>query len=509
MRLFTAQAMREADQRAVALGYPSLVLMDAAGRRTAKRLLQHFPGRKIVVLCGKGNNGGDGLVAARWLAHWGHEVSVYAADGQEGDAAIARQALRAHGLNLEALAAWRPEAHTVVLDALFGTGLRGPLEGFYAELVERINQSGLPVVAVDLPSGLPYQPHVRADLTVALAGLKHEHLFYPHRAACGRILLDSIGMPPQALENPQLPELLAHNSLSPLLPVRPGNAHKGSVGRVLVVGGYHSYTGAPSLAALGAYRSGAGLVTVAYPADCDLQPPLEAVRLPLFEWNTANLQTARAEAVAVGMGAGEGGVEAALAALGLALPTVLDADALHERVLQAYARAGRPTILTPHPGEASRLMGVPSEQIARFPLEAAQSLAQRYPGLVVVLKGGPTVLAWRPPGSSEARLAVNSTGNPQMATGGMGDVLAGVMAALLAAGLSAWDAARLGVYLHGLAGDLARKTGLLAHEVAHALPTALEQLQGAQVRDFWEPGYDGPPATARSSPASTEGHRPQ
>ncbi|GIW26229.1 MAG: bifunctional NAD(P)H-hydrate repair enzyme [Meiothermus sp.] len=501
--------MREADQKAVNLGYPSLLLMDTAGRQTAKQLLQHFTGRKIVVLCGKGNNGGDGLVAARWLHHWGLEVAVYAADGQQGDAAIARQALLAHGLDIAPLSAWKPEAHAVILDALFGTGLRGPLEGFYAELVEQINQSGLPVVAVDLPSGLPYEPHIRADLTIALAGLKEEHLFYPHRAACGRILLDSIGMPPKALENPRLPELLCHKTLRPLLPVRPGNAHKGSVGRVLVVGGYRSYTGAPSLAALGAYRTGAGLVTVAYPEGCDVQPLLEAVRLPLFEWNTALLQRARAEAVAVGMGAGEGGAEAALAALGLARPTVLDADALHEQVLQAYARSGLPTVITPHPGEAGRLLGLSAEQIGRLPLEAAQSLARRYPGLVVVLKGGPTVLAWTPPGATEARLAVNSTGNPSMATGGMGDVLAGVIAALLAAGLSAWDAACLGVYLHGLAGDLEGRVGLLAHEVAEALPKAAERLRMGLVRDFWEPGFYGCLATTHSSPASTERHKPQ
>jgi NAD(P)H-hydrate epimerase len=492
VRLYTAQAMRDADQKATELGYPGLVLMDTAGRRSAKRLLQHFEGRKTAVLCGRGNNGGDGLVAARWLWAWGREVAVYAAEGQEGDAATARQALLAHGLKIEPLTAWKPETHTVVLDALFGTGLRGPLEGFYAGLVEEVTASGLPVVAVDIPSGLPHKPHIRADLTIALAGLKNEHLFYPHRAACGRILLDSIGMPPRALENPDLPELLCHPAMRPLLPVRTGDAHKGSVGRVLVAGGYRSYTGAPSLAALGAYRAGAGLVTVAYPADCEVQPPQEAVRLPLFDWNVASLQMARAEAVAVGMGAGEGGVEAALAALGLNRPTVLDAEALDLRVLQAYARAGLPTVLTPHPGEASRLLGLPSEQIARFPLEAAQTLARRYPGLVVVLKGGPTVLAFVP---SDARspapfLAVNGTGNPTMATGGMGDVLAGVIAALMAAGRTAWDAARLGVYLHGLAGDLVTKTGLLAHEVAEALPEAIEGLRLGMVRDFWEPGSD-------------------
>lgn len=489
MRLYTAQAMREADRKATELGYPSLLLMDTAGRRSAKRLLQYFGGRKAVVLCGKGNNGGDGLVAARWLKVWGAEVEVFAAEGQAGDAALARQALQAHGIAIRPLEEWQPERNTVILDALFGTGLRGPLEGPYARLVEQINTSGLPVVAIDLPSGLPYSPHVQASLTVALAGLKNEHLFYPHRAACGRILIDNLGMPPEALRNEALPELLHRAQMQKLLPKRAGNAHKGSVGRVLVVGGYLSYTGAPSLAALGAYRTGAGLVTVAYPADCAVQPPLEAVRLPLLEWNTANLQRGRAEAVAVGMGAGDGGVQAALAALGPKRPTVLDADALHERVLQAYSEAALPTVITPHPGEASRLLGLPSEQVARFPLEAAQTLAKRYPGLVVALKGGPTVLAWQPQGgpTSTPQLAVNSTGNPHMATGGMGDVLSGVIAALLAAGLSPWEAARLGVYLHGLAGDLAGKPGLLAHEVAEALPVAIEQLQAGGIRDFWEP----------------------
>jgi len=486
MRLYTAQAMREADLRAMALGYPSLLLMEAAGRQVAQRLLEHFGGRAIAVLCGKGNNGGDGLAAARWLAHWGHEVAVYAAEGQAGDAATMRQALLAHGQEIAPLSAWEPRPHTVVLDALFGTGLRGPLTGVYAALVERVGQSGLPVVAVDLPSGLPYAPHLRADLTVALAGLKNEHVFYPHRAACGRIVLEPIGMPSEALENPHLPELLCGASLRTLWPTRPGNAHKGSVGRVLVLGGYRSYTGAPSLAALGAYRSGAGLVTVAYPADCAVNPPLEVVRLPLQEWRADQLQTVRAEAVAVGMGAGAGGPEAALAALELRKPTVLDADALQEPVLRAYAKAGRPAVLTPHPGEASRLLGLSSEQIAQMPLEAAQTLAQRYPGLVVVLKGGPTVLAWQPAPASQPMLAVNSTGNPSMATGGMGDVLSGVIAALLAAGLSAWDAARLGVYLHGLAGDLVGKPGLLAHEVADALPSSIRQLCSGDIRDFWE-----------------------
>ncbi|RDI96156.1 NAD(P)H-hydrate dehydratase [Meiothermus sp. QL-1] len=481
MRLFTPEAMREADRRAVELGYPSLLLMEAAGRQVAEWVLRAYPGRKAVVLAGRGNNGGDGLVAARWLALWGQPVEVFAAEGQAGDAAVARRALEALGLAIRPLAEWRPEPQAVVVDALFGTGLRGPLEGFYAELVERLNALGGPVVSVDLPSGLPYTPHVRAHLTVALAGLKTEHLFYPQRSACGRIVLAPIGMPPRALENPALPELLNQAAMRALLPVRPGDAHKGSVGRVLVAGGYRHYTGAPSLAALGAYRAGAGLVTVAYPADCPVEPPLEAVRLPVEGWRPECLREARAEAVAVGMGAGAGGEAAAMAALGLARPTVLDADALHPPVLEAYRAAGVPAVVTPHPGEASRLLGWPSREIAGRPLEAAQALARRYAGLVVVLKGGPTVLAWAD------RLAVNPSGNPAMATGGMGDVLSGVIAALLAAGLAPWDAARLGVYLHGLAGDRVGRVGLLAHEVADVLPEAQAALREGGVRDFWEP----------------------
>jgi len=487
MNLFTAQAMRQADHKAMELGYPSLLLMDAAGRRSAKCLLQHFPG-KVVVLCGKGNNGGDGLVAARWLSVWGHPVEVFAAEGQQGDAAVARQAYLAHGLKIRSLSEWQPERHTVLLDALFGTGLQGPLEGFYAGLIGQINASGLPVVSIDLPSGLPYAPHVRANLTIALVGLKHEHLFYPHRSACGQIVLDSIGMPTEALKNPELPELLTPEALRGLLPSRQGNAHKGSVGQVLIVGGYRNYTGAPALAALGAYRSGAGLVTVAYPADCEVQPPLEAVRLPLFEWNTASLQVAKAEAVAVGMGGADTGAAQALAVLGLGLPTVLDADALKPRVVEAFAQAGIPTVITPHPGEASRLLELSSEQIARSPLDSAAALARKFPRVAVVLKGGPTIIAQvDKPSALDIFLSVNTTGNPGMATGGMGDVLSGVVAALLAAGLSPWNAARLGVYLHGLAGDRVAKTGMLTHEVAEALPQATRMLRAGLVRSYWEP----------------------
>ncbi|WP_456446814.1 NAD(P)H-hydrate dehydratase [Oceanithermus sp.] len=485
MRLFPPEAMRAADARAVELGYPSLLLMEAAGRAVAEAARAAWPEAKsYAVVAGKGNNGGDGLVAARWLRLWGYTVRVFAPEGHRGDAALARAALLAH-LEVEPLEAVDLHEADVVVDALFGTGLTRPLEGAWARLAERINAAGRPIVAVDVPSGLPHAPHVRADLTVALAGLKPDHVFYPGRGACGRIQLAPIGLPPELLEPRELPELPTPEAMRALLPSRPGNAHKGSVGRVLVVGGAAEYTGAPALAALGAYRAGAGLVTVAYPSDARVEPPLEAVRLPVGRWQDARLFEARAEALAVGMGGGSGGGAAARAALKLKKPTVLDADALYPEVAKAYAAAAVPAVLTPHPGEAARLLETGVETVVQDPLRAAAELARRYRA-TVVLKGGPTVIA------EPGRTAVNTTGNPAMATGGAGDVLSGVIAAFLAAGLKPWDAARLGVYLHGLAGDHLDRTGLIARELAEALPAVREKLERGYLKPYWDNGLLSP-----------------
>ena len=489
MRLFTPEAMRAADARAVGLGYPSLLLMEAAGRAVAEAALASWPeARSYAVVAGKGNNGGDGLVAARWLRLWGREVRVFAPEGHRGDAALARAALEAH-LEIEPLEDLDLHGAEVVVDALFGTGLARALEGVWAEYVARINASAARVVAVDVPSGLPHAPHVEADLTVALAGLKPVHVFYPARSACGRIQLASIGMPPELLDPRELPELLEPAALRALLPARPGHAHKGSVGRVLVVGGAPEYTGAPALAALGAYRAGAGLVTVAYPSDARVELPREAVRLPVSRWQDARLFEAKAEALAVGMGGGSGGGAAARAALKLKKPTVLDADALYPEVVKAYATAAVPTVITPHPGEAARLLETGVGTVVQDPLGAACELARRF-RTTAVLKGGPTVVC------EPGRSAVNTTGNPAMASGGVGDVLAGAIAAFLAAGLSPWDAARVGVYLHGLAGDQVGSVGLLAHEVADALPQARARLARGEVVPFWDSGLlsrDRPP----------------
>ena len=475
MRLFTPEAMREADRKAVERGYPSLLLMEWAGMKAARVYLELFGKAPALVLAGKGNNGGDGLVLARHLLLEGVGVRVYAAGGQTGDALLALQALLAHGVEVRPLEEASFREGEVMVDALFGTGLKGPLTDFYAELVERVNRAGLPVLALDLPSGLPFSPHVRATATVAFAALKTPHLL--QREACGKLYLAEIGLPKPLLEREDLPEVASPEALRPLLPRRPLTAHKGSVGRVGVLGGYQGeglrYAGAPLLAALGAYRMGAGLVHLVVPEGAPLEP-LEAVFHPV---PSPTLPPLKAEALAVGMGGGPWGRAWALKALEARLPTVLDADALHPEVAEAYRKAGVPAVLTPHAGEAGRLLGISPEEVAQDPLGAARALAERT-GLAVVLKGNPTVVA------EGERLSVNPTGNPALATGGTGDVLSGAIAALLAAGLSPFDAARLGVFLHGLAGDLLaeeKEVGLLAREVAEALPRARRLLQEGRV----------------------------
>lgn len=305
MRLFTPEAMREADRKAVERGYPSLLLMEWAGMKAARVYLELFGKAPALVLAGKGNNGGDGLVLARHLLLEGVGVRVYAAGGQTGDALLALQALLAHGVEVRPLEEASFREGEVVVDALFGTGLKGPLTDFYAELVERVNRAGLPVLALDLPSGLPFSPHVRATATVAFAALKTPHLF--QREACGKLYLAEIGLPKPLLEREDLPEVASPEALRPLLPRRPLTAHKGSVGRVGVLGGYQGedlrYAGAPLLAALGAYRMGAGLVHLVAPEGTPLEPL--GGRLPPRPLPCPS--PLKAEALAVGMGGGPWG----------------------------------------------------------------------------------------------------------------------------------------------------------------------------------------------------------
>lgn len=520
MKLVTAEQMRELERRATQeAGIPTLLLMEHAGRAVAQvtwRLLRHRGGHRVAVVCGKGNNGGDGLCAARHLANAGFVVRAYllARDHDvEGDAAVNLRALRACGVEVDnvvgavdtALRAVGVGAD-VVVDAIFGTGFRGTPMGLAARAIEAINEARLPVVAVDVPSGLDADtgrvegPCVRAQVTVTMGLPKLGLLVYPGAAYCGEVVVADLGLPRRVvLEAPSLlAEVATAAQVARLLPPRAPETHKGTYGRVLIVAGSARFPGAPKLAALGALRCGAGLVRLLVPASV-----FPAAAASALEFMPASLpdEGGALDASAVGPVL-EFAQDADVVAIGPGLttadgvahvvrslvqssdrPLVLDADALNVlRGQHALLRAARaPVVITPHPGELARLLGLSTAEVQRGRVEVARSTAQ-LTGAVTLLKGARTLVA-----SPEGRLVVNPTGNPGMASGGMGDVLTGAVAAFVAQGLVPFDAAWVAAYLHGLTADLLAEElgdrGLLAHDVADRIPHAMQKVRAGQARE--------------------------
>jgi NAD(P)H-hydrate epimerase len=313
---------------------------------------------------------------------------------------------------------------------------------------------------------------------VALEGFNPALLFSPARERAERLEVVHIGVPANLSRAHASAEVATTETMRALLPIRPRAAHKGTSGRVLVLGGTARYPGAPALSALGALRTGAGLVAVVTTARAAWQAPVEATRLEVTNWETAQLEflmQEKANAMAAGMGLGEVDPQTLEHITRVPYPLLLDADALQPSLEPWLNTRALETVIAPHPGEAARLLGTTTSTVTNDPLEAARALAKKF-NAVVVLKGSPTVVAAR----GQLRF-VNATGNPGMASGGTGDVLSGVIAALIGQGLNAWDASRLGVYLHGLAGDVVARTrgyGLMAHELADAIPTAWAELEG-------------------------------
>ncbi len=520
MKLVTAEQMRDLERRAAQeAGLPTLLLMEHAGRAVAQvtwRVLRERGGSRVAVVCGKGNNGGDGLCAARHLANAGVSVRAYllARDQDvEGDAAVNLRALRAAGVEVDnvvgavdtALRALGAGAD-VVVDAIFGTGFRGAPLGLAGRAIEAINDAKLPVVAVDVPSGLDADtgrvegPCVRAHVTVTMGLPKVGLLVYPGASYCGEVVVADLGLPRRlVLEGPGLTtEVATAQQVARLLPARAPETHKGTYGRVLVVAGSARFPGAPKLAALGALRCGAGLVRLLVPA-CVFGPvaasalefmpaalPDDGVGLAASAAETVMEFAQDADVVAAGPGLGTGeGVAQVVRALveKCDRPLVLDADALNvlrgQHALLRTARA--PVVITPHPGELARLLGVTTAEVQRGRLEAARSTA-RLTGAVTLLKGARTLVA-----SPDGRLVVNPTGNPGMASGGMGDVLTGAVAAFVAQGLVPFDAAWVAAYLHGLSADLLMEErgdrGLLAHDVAERMPDAMQRVRAGRVRE--------------------------
>ena len=541
--LVTAEEMRQLDRATIEGGHATgEALMERAGAGLVAAMERRYGpmlGMRVLVLCGPGNNGGDGLVAARHLRARGADatVGVVADAGRlAGDARTMLQRLEATGVHAVPLADEPAIARLVAardrwdyaIDALLGTGARGAPEGTIAAAVQalrELDEAGTRIVAADLPTGVHpdtgeiARRAVRADLTVTFGAAKRGHLLYPGRAFTGRLEVVDIGLVPTAPDPERHPfELATPAGLAGLLPARDPRAHKGSVGRVLIVGGSVGLTGAVALAARAAARTGAGYVQAAVPASLNdaLEAKLtEEMTVPVPETGARAFaldalepvlgRAERADALAVGSGLGRTPEAAELArqlVARVAKPMVVDADGLNALVglTETLARSGYPRVLTPHLGEASRLTGETPERLEGRRLDAAREWAGKL-GAVLVLKGAPTVTA------SPAGLAtVNSTGNAGLATAGTGDVLTGVIVALLAQGLTPYDAARLGVYLHGLAGDLAAEeigpVGFTAGDCVERMPAALRAL--AHARDERLAGTESRRARAVRGPRSAE-----
>jgi ADP-dependent NAD(P)H-hydrate dehydratase / NAD(P)H-hydrate epimerase len=467
VEVYSAASVRAMDRHAIERGgIPGLALMERAGAAALESIRKHWPrAARITVLCGAGNNGGDGYVLARLARAAGLDVRVAALAAPSrlsGDAATAQARFAAEGGHAVASAADALAGAGLVVDALLGTGIDRPVAGAFLECIERVNGAGLPVLALDVPSGLdadtghPHAAAIRATRTLAFIALKCGHFLGEAPDYVGHLALAGLDLPAgiREAETPMLRRLTPAIAAD-ALPARRRGAHKGDHGRVLVVGGF-AMAGAARLAGEAALRTGAGLVTVATRAS-SVGPVLEArpeliARAATGEREVARLASA-ADAVAVGPGLGTDDEASAAfeAAAGSERPVVVDADAL--TLLARAPRRRDDWILTPHPGEAARLLDCGVPEVQRDRLAAVRAIAGRYGG-TCVLKGARTLVA-----SAGALPWVCDRGNPGMATAGSGDVLTGVIAGLLAGGAAPPLAAAAGVLLHAEAGDRAARGG--------------------------------------------------
>jgi len=514
MKIVTSEQMRQIDRECIRRGTPGQVLMENAGRAVAeetRRILEPIKQKQFLVLVGPGNNGGDGLVAARYLHDWGAQVYVYLCSQRPADdanLALVRQRDiacidAARDGDLSRFSELLTSAHCVV-DALFGTGKARPIEGVFAQVLERVNQRkkkspALVIAAIDLPSGLnadtgeidPVCPF--ADYTVTLALPKLGLFRFPGAERVGKLSIADIGIPAELAEDIAM-ELLTDDWARGALPKRPLNANKGTFGRVLVVAGSINYIGAACLACSGALRAGAGLVTLATASS--LQPILaakltETTYLPLPEAEPGiisreavklikqNLKSYDVLLLGCGLGQSEPVSEFITSLLFQKKlpPLVLDADALNAlaRIPEWWRKLTDDAILTPHPGEMARLSGLTITKIQSDRVGIAQKYAREWQK-TIVLKGAFTVIA-----SPDGGCRVSPFANPGLASGGTGDVLTGAIAGLLAQGLTLFNAAAIGVYLHGKAAEVVKDTlgdtGMLASDLLPVLPLMIKQLK--------------------------------
>lgn len=515
MKLATREIIREIDRISIEEhGIPGLILMENAGRAAADAVLTEFPEAKTVaIFAGGGNNGGDGFVIARHLISAGLGVTTYLVsnpDKYTGDALINLEALRKIGGELVELKDGgfsEYKGADVVIDALFGTGLDREVQGLYGNVIEFINSQPVPCVAVDLPSGLdantgfPLGVAVKADVTVTFILPKIGLAVYPGMEYAGKVYVADITTP-KFLEKDIPFEIVTYETARRILKPRHQDTHKGTYGHLFVIAGSAGKTGAAALAATGALRAGTGLVTVGVPKSVNPvmeQKLTEAMTEPLPEtelgiFGKESVETAlkiisdRKTALAIGPGISTTPDTAEFLYEILknsSIPVVADADGitLIANNLEILKEVRIPIVLTPHPGEMSRLIGKSTKDVQDDRIGVARDFSAMY-NVYVLLKGARTVIS-----TPDGRIFINPTGNPGMASGGMGDVLTGIIGGFLAQGYNPDDACVLGAFAHGLAGNLAAERkgeiGITAGDVADAVPEALREILRGRDYEFF------------------------
>lgn len=508
MKVFESGAMRALEEKAVQEGTSYLELMENAGLAAAQILQEKAAGAHIVILCGKGNNGGDGYVAARHLSHWGARVCVVLIQG-ESETELAIQMY--HQMDLEQIQVldWSKEPDAIktqvygadyILDAVYGIGFRGSLPEFLYPLLDAVETSGAYVMALDLPSGVSCDIGevlgrcIKAAQTVSFTALKPAHLIQPGRSFCGTVTVVPVGISQHLMEEASTPLFtIEKKDVTLLLNQREQNTNKGSYGTLLSVCGSKGMAGAAMLAARAALRSGVGLLNMVLPAE--LYPVVAGVLPePVFtlceegpngiirEESAAllNQKMLSASAVLLGCGIGTSAFARSLlrrVAACTSVPLVIDADGINllAENIDILKTVRVPVVLTPHPGEMARLLHTTTEQVQAHRLEYAKHFAKEH-GVTLVLKGSGTIVA-----NADGRVFINTTGNPGMAKGGSGDVLAGMIASLVAQGTPSYWAAVFGVFLHGLAGDRCAKRlsqrGMLPSDIIEELPYLFSEFE--------------------------------
>jgi len=501
--------MRALDRKAIdEIGIPGEQLMEEAGKGVADvadMFLKEIGGKKVAIFCGKGNNGGDGFVAARHLGGKGYSVDVFLVarmDELKGDARLNLE--RAVKLGIPVHEIDTPPVKLdfeMIIDAMFGTGFKGKVKNPYRNIIDKINNANIPVVSVDIPSGIDGDTgqdggtSVYADATVTFAYPKLGHIFYPGRERTGELYTVDIGIPPELIEETS-PRFFVDEpeEVACLLPRRFPDMHKGDAGKVLIVAGSKGMTGAAHLSAISCLRSGAGLAYLAVPEG--LAPVLEMkateavkVYLPNIKNKfTISLRSlgviyeylSSVDALIIGPGLGrhhETREVVLRVAERTTIPTLFDADALFALAKERgiWEKIKAPYIITPHSGEFARIIDVPVEKVSANRLRSALEYKDMFAGGVLLLKGNPTIIA------QGDKVYLNPTGNDGMATAGSGDVLSGLIGGFLAQGCSPLDSARLGAYIHGLAGDIAAERltarAMIAGDIVLAISDAFAKIE--------------------------------